>query len=84
VKVYKVGQAPIGSVTIGRGTRWGNPFLLHDDGDRATVISKFYHYAKWRLEKEPDWLLPLVGKDLVCYCAPLPCHGDVIIALLKD
>jgi len=25
----------------------------------------------------------LKGKTLGCYCWPLPCHGDVLISLLK-
>ena len=76
------GSAPAGSVAIGRGTRWGNPFIIGDDGDRAVVIAKFHHYAQWRLEREPQWLEPLRGVDLACYCAPKPCHGDVIVELL--
>jgi hypothetical protein len=23
----------------------------------------------------------LAGRDLVCWCAPLPCHGDVLLRL---
>mgnify|MGYP001566276022 CR=1 FL=1 len=23
----------------------------------------------------------LQGKDLVCWCAPLPCHGDILLAV---
>ena len=86
MKVIRVvnNVAPAGSVAIGRGTVWGNPFLIGADGDRDTVISKFYHYAKWRLEREPEWLEPLVGKDLACYCSPNPCHGNAIIGLLSE
>ena len=75
--------APKGSVAIGRGTVWGNPFLIGADGDRDTVVRKFYQYALWRLEREPNWLEPLRGKDLACYCAPKGCHGDVILHLLE-
>ena len=85
MKVIRVvnNVAPAGSVAIGRGSIWGNPFIIGADGDRNTVISKFYHYAKWRLEREPQWLKPLQGKDLACYCSPNPCHGDAIISLLN-
>ena len=86
MKVIRVvnNVAPAGSVAIGRGSVWGNPFLIGADGDRDTVISKFYHYAKWRLEREPKWLEPLQGKDLACYCSPNPCHGNAIISLLAE
>ena len=85
MKVVRVvnGSAPAGSVAIGRGTRWGNPFIIGEDGDRAVVIAKFHHYAQWRLEREPQWLEPLRGIDLACYCAPKPCHGNVIVELLE-
>jgi len=86
VKVVRVvnNVAPEGSVAIGRGTVWGNPFIVGADGEREVVVAKFYHYAKWRLEREPDWLEPLRGKDLACYCSPNKCHGDAIIALLSQ
>lgn len=77
------GVAPAGAVAIGRGSVWGNPFLIGADGERERVIAKFRHYAMWRLEREPDWLEPLRGKDLACYCAPKPCHGHVILELLE-
>ena len=86
MKVIRVvnNVAPAGSVAIGRGSVWGNPFIIGADGDRDTVISKFYHYAKWRLEREPKWLEPLRGKDLACYCSPNPCHGNAIVMLLEE
>lgn len=85
MKVVRVvnGSAPEGTVAIGRGTVWGNPFIVGNDGTREVVIAKFYHYAKWRLDREPNWLEPLRGLDIACYCAPQACHGDTIISLLE-
>lgn len=31
-----------------------------------------------------DHLHNLKGKDLVCWCAPLPCHGDVLLRLANE
>ena len=63
---------------IDRGTPWGNPFLLDDDGDRDTVIASYRdHY----LPHKPSLInkLPtLKGRALGCWCAPLPCHGDAL------
>ena len=81
MKCVRVGSA--NAEYIGRGSAYGNPFLIGADGDRELVIRKFKAYAEWRLSKEPEWLEPLRGYDLACYCAPKACHGDVIIALLK-
>lgn len=65
-------------VRIDRGSPWGNPFLLDDDGDRATVIASYRdHYLPYKpslLSK----LSTLKGKALGCWCAPQACHGDVL------
>jgi hypothetical protein len=64
-------------VHIGRGGRWGNPFVIGRDGDRAEVIAK---YERWLLT-QPELLaaLPqLRDRTLGCWRAPRPCHGDVL------
>lgn len=65
-------------VRIDRRSEWGNPFELPDDGDRATVIANYEtHY----LPHKPSLLErlgELRGKALGCWCAPEPCHGDVL------
>jgi hypothetical protein len=41
----------------------------------------------FRLRKTPELLaaLPeLVGKFLLCWCKPLPCHGDILLAIMKE
>ncbi|MDZ4849995.1 MAG: DUF4326 domain-containing protein, partial [Pirellulaceae bacterium] len=67
-------------VYIGRPSKWGNPFVIGRDGDRATVIEK---YRAWII-KQPELMsaLPeLRGKVLGCHCAPADCHGDVLMML---
>lgn len=61
---------------IDRNSKWGNPFVLNDDGDRATVIAS---YADHYLPHKPS-LVPaeLKGKILGCWCHPEACHGDVL------
>lgn len=65
-------------VRIDRRSDWGNPFEIPDDGDRKTVIKNFErHY----LPHKPGLLVRLPelrGKVLACWCAPEPCHGDVL------
>ena len=59
---------------------WGNPFTIGPDGTRDGVIAK---YEQW-LQTQPQLLarLPeLRGKRLGCFCAPQPCHGDVLARL---
>ena len=61
------------AVYIGRGSKWGNPYVIGTDGTREEVIAKFIAtvdptlIAKARTE--------LRGRDLWCFCAPLACHG---------
>ena len=71
---------PTGAVYIGRGSKWGNPFVIGRDGDRAAVIAKYERYLRSRhdLLRALD---ELRGKDLVCFCAPLACHGDLLLRL---
>jgi hypothetical protein len=85
---YKV---PAGAVYVGRAmsrynllaSKWGNPFKIGRDGTREEVIQKYSEYIVPRiLDGELD-IKELEGKDLVCWCAPLPCHGDVLLELAK-
>jgi len=77
-------RMPLNTVYVGRPSKWANPFRVGIDGDRETVVRKFREYAMEKLKEDPNWLEPLRGKDLACWC-PLdkPCHADVLIELLK-
>ena len=74
-------------VYIGRGSIWGNPFKIGVDGTRKQVIEKYKVLLHARLLKEPNQLramYELKGKTLVCHCAPLACHGNVIEKLIEE
>lgn len=72
-------------VYIGRGSYWGNPFRVGKDGTRDQCIQKFSEYVVKFNEKEmEDFLRPLRGKDLICFCAPNRCHGDILLKLLES
>ena len=68
-------------VYIGRPSKWGNPFEIGPDGTRAEVIEK---YRNWILTQSDllSQLPELKGKILGCWCAPSPCHGDVLVELI--
>lgn len=83
------GQRPEFDMYIGRAARgfkaseWQNPFREGVDGDRSEVVAKYRDYL---LKSRPDLLqkIPdLVGKRLGCWCAPEPCHGDVLVELVE-
>lgn len=72
------------AVRIDRKSDWGNPFLLPDDGDRDAVIR---NYAERYLPHKPSLtsrLEQLRGRALGCWCAPQPCHGDVLKARAEE
>lgn len=70
-------------IPIHRGTFFGNPFLIGQDGTRAEVIEKYRQYVLSNpaiLEK-----LPLLkGKRLGCVCVPKQCHGQVLAELADN
>jgi DNA polymerase I-like protein with 3'-5' exonuclease and polymerase domains len=70
-------------VRIDRTTKWGNPFHIGVDGNRAEVIDK---YRRWitHNKKLLACLSELDGKRLGCFCKPEDCHGDVLAELLAE
>lgn len=76
----KRGGVPAGAVYIGRPSKWGNPFVIGKDGTRDEVIAKYRTYLL-RDAQLMAALPELRGKDLVCWCAPCACHGDVLLEL---
>lgn len=69
------------AVRIDRATRWGNPFRIGPDGDRPAVIAKYCRHLWASIRNgavKLEELAELDGKILACWCAPAPCHGDVL------
>lgn len=70
-------------VYIGRPSKWGNPFVVGQHGNRSQCIEK---YRVWLL-RQPALVaaLPeLKGKVLGCWCSPMACHGDVLVELANQ
>lgn len=64
-------------VRVDRRTRWGNPFRLGRDGTRAEVTRRYADYLLTRPDLLPD-LPNLRGRTLASWCAPAPCHAEVL------
>lgn len=87
-------EIPHDAIYVGRPSKWGNPFRLNDpllyglpkEKKRSLLINE---YRKWLMGDpslvkelgEPPNTSELKGKDLVCWCSPLPCHADVLLEL---
>lgn len=70
-------------VYIGRGTKWGNPFIIGRDGNREQVVAKYkvWLYGHPGLKRS---LKELKGKTLGCHCKPEICHGDIIAEAVNE
>lgn len=69
---------------IGRPSVLGNPFVIGRDGSRDEVIDKFEVFARNNAKVLAE-IKKLQEHDVLrCYCAPLACHGDVIVKLWKE
>lgn len=63
-------------------SKWANPYKIGRDGSREQVIRMYRDYVL----NSPELIaaLPeLRNKILGCWCNPLPCHGDVLVELVR-
>lgn len=77
---------------IGRGSPLGNPYKINNYMTREQCIINYEEYIIRELEKENKEILNELIRlfnialkqelNLVCYCSPKPCHGDIIKKIL--
>ena len=72
-------------VYVGRPSRWGNQFAIRIYGLDGS-IRRFKSAALVMKHAYPEafeeWIAPLRGKNLCCWCAiGSPCHADVLLEL---
>lgn len=71
---------PAHTVSVGRPSRWGNPYVVGRDGTAAECVALFIeryaHDADYRVRVRRA----LAGKNLACWC-PLgdSCHAEVLL-----
>lgn len=88
---------PPEAVYVGRPSQWGNPWRIGErspeDGHSITREEAVRLHRQALLlmltAHDPDGriildLEELRGKDLVCWCAPLPCHADILLELANS
>ena len=81
-----------GQVYVGRPSPLGNPYALGRDGSREQVIARYRRWLWAQLqapgsaqERELRRLLAQARSgelELLCWCAPLPCHAEVVRSAL--
>jgi hypothetical protein len=90
-------RKPDNCVYVGRGSRWGNPFVVGKNGTAQECVKKYcdwllpYRHQGWH-NTMLDFMLSeaslteiwgkLSGKNLMCWCKiGEPCHADVLLIL---
>lgn len=77
-----------GAVSIERPSKWGNRYVVGRGHPRGTCVALHRRdvLADTREAAEFRALVrrELRGRCLVCVCAPMPCHGDVLLAVANS
>lgn len=73
---------PPGAIYVGRPTKWGNPHpvgrlcprcrIIHTQGEAVKAFEEDLTPTMKRVARRE-----LRGHDLVCWCAPKPCHAYI-------
>jgi hypothetical protein len=71
------------AIRIDRSTRYGNPFVMGEDGTRDAVCDAFeLHYLPHKPSINSRIKAgELCGRVLICHCYPERCHGDCLASL---
>ena len=90
-------KMPENCVYVGRPSRWGNPYRVGDPYPWVEEISIDQEQAVFLFDEVgiglsieqgmtvDEWLAPLRGKDLACWCKlDAPCHADVLLRLANS
>ena len=81
-----VGKQRANAVYCGRPSVYGNPFFMKNESMRAQVCDQ---YREWIYQPAQAWLRAkmkedLIGKDLICWCAPARCHCETIREIVES
>lgn len=77
---------------IGRPSKLGNPFDVHAFG-RGDCIRRYEDWLREAIKLNDlevieglreAWRATRKGLPLGCFCAPKPCHGEVILKILGE
>ncbi len=80
-------RMPPDAVYVGRPTKYGNPYTVHEFLWSATeAVGNYRLWIEARPELVKQAREELKGKDLACWC-PLdgqPCHADVLLEIANE
>lgn len=77
LNAHHVGTERENAVYVGRPSEWGNPCKI-TEGSRDSAITGYLDHLKDNPDLVEKIRVDLMGKDVICWCAPKDCHGDII------
>ena len=79
-----------------KGSVLGNPFKMKHEGDRDRVVHQYHQWLEQHFQQDPNGLVCQEvhrianqvkrgrNVNLVCWCAPKRCHGDIVKAKVEE
>lgn len=78
-------KIPKDAVYVGRWSKYCNIFRMNPSQGHERVVLLFARLLQDYIDSGvidvEDIKADLAGRDLVCYCAPLKCHADVLLLI---
>lgn len=87
-------KMPPNTVYVGRGSKWGNPYVIGEKFHNTIIDAQWAVRLYESAIKSRSMALPFVienavkelrGKNLACWCKEgEPCHADVLIEIANQ
>jgi len=92
-------RMPGNTVSVCRPGLYGNPYRVGVDGNAEECVKRFRsdiedgtiiehlgkNFSKHNIRTVEEWLSPLKGKNLACWCAEgNHCHGEVLLEIANS
>lgn len=77
-------RMPKNTVYVGRPSKWGSPYTIPIVyGDREEAVRLYVKYLE-EMRDLDEFLSPLVGKNLACWCRlDQKCHANELLLIVK-
>ncbi|MAH44255.1 hypothetical protein CMI37_00390 [Candidatus Pacearchaeota archaeon] len=84
-------KKPKDSIYVGRGTKWGNPFIVSTTVTAKEAVRRYESYLKRSIQMGGLDLKELQNKSLLCWCGAwkpgepeIDCHGVILLKMANE